>query len=171
MPSRFDELSKGRREYLAAMWPANAQLGRPDPIPLKIQALSHDEFQAAIAAAHERYRALKTPTDGLGADDFEAEVSLQILAMACRDNDHPEKLAFAQDADDLRRNTTPWEQAEVGDVWKSFQERRNPLRALLPEERAAIASLVKKKQAMTLRACGLDSLVSFLLTLDSPPST
>jgi hypothetical protein len=168
--SRLDDLSRGRRDYLAASWPSNPQLGRPDPIPVKLQALSDDDFQECVAAAHERFRKLKIPHDGMSADDFEAEVSIQLLARACRDPEQPDKVAFVQDADDLRRNTTSWERAEVGEIWKTYQERRNPTRALLPEERARIDALVKKKDPMILRAVGLDSLVSYMLTSGNPPS-
>lgn len=168
--SVLSELTKGRREYLQASWPANAQLGRPEPIPLKLQALSDEEFQLAVAAAHERFRMLKIPHDGMSADDFEGEVSVQILARACRDNEKPDTVSFALDADDLRRNSSPWERGEIGEIWKKLQERRNPMHALLPEERERIVDAVKKKDAMSLRGFGVDTLVSFMLTTESPRS-
>jgi hypothetical protein len=168
--SRLGDLSKGRREYLQAAWPANAQLGRPASIPCKLQALSDEEFQEAIAAAHERFRQLKIPADGMNADDFEGEVSIQVLARACRDDDKPETTTFALDADDLRRSSSPWERGEVSKLWAAFQERRNPIYALLPEERARIAEALKKKDGASLRGFGVDSLVSFMITSESPPS-
>lgn len=169
--SRLGDLTKGRREYLQIAWPANAQLGRPESIPCKLQALTDEQFQEAIAAAHERFRFLKIPHDGMNADDFEGEVSVQVLARACRDNDKPETTTFALDADDLRRNASPWERGEVSKLWAKFQERHNPMHALLPEERASVLEALKKKDGMTLRGFGVDSLVTFLLTSDSPPST
>jgi hypothetical protein len=171
MPSRLDELSKGRREYLQTVWPANPQLGRPEGIPVKLQVLNEEQFQDALSAAHERFREKKIPPDGMNADDFEGELQLQLLARACRDNDKPETVCFAMDAADLRRNTTPWERAEVARDWALFQERRNPMHALLPEERAQVLDAVKKKDATSLRGFGVDSLVSYLLTSDSPQST
>lgn len=169
--SRFAELSKGRREYLQAFWPANPQLGRPDPIPLKLQVLTDEEFQEAIAAAHERLRLLKLDGRGeLAVEDVENEISIQLLARACRDDSQPATVAFCVDADDLRRHTTPWERGEVGAVWKDFQERRNPQRELTERERQEVEAAIKKKAAMTLRAFGPDTLVSFMLTSASPPS-
>jgi hypothetical protein len=170
--SRLSDLASGRREYLQTAWPANVQLGRPEPIPLKLQALSDEQFQEAIAAAHERLRTLKIPHEGIsGADHLEGEVSLQILARACRDNDNPATTSFAIDADDLRRNSSPWEQSEIGDQWKAFQERRNPIFELRPEEKERIVDALKKKDATSLRGFGVDSLVSFMLTSGSPRST
>lgn len=167
----LSDLVKGRREYLPIAWPANSQLGRPEPMPCKLQALSDADFQEAVAAAHERFRQLKIPHDGMSADDFEGEVSVQVLARALRDHAKPESLSFVTDADDLRRNTSPWERDEVGKLWSAFQERRNPLRALLPEEREQVTAALKKKDAMSLRAFGVDTLVSWLTTTVSPPST
>lgn len=169
--TRLGDLAKGRREYLQIAWPANAQLGRPESIPCKLQALNDEEFQEAIAAAHERFRTLKIPADGMNADDFEGEVSVQVLARACRDNDNPEKTTFALDADDLRRNASPWERGEVSKLWATFQERRNPLHELLPEEKERIVDAVKKKDATSLRGFGVDSLVSFMITSASPRSS
>lgn len=165
--SRLAELSKGRREYLQSYWPANAQLGRPNPIPMKLQVLSDDEMQQAIAAAHARLRDLKLDVGQYTADELESETCTQVLALACRDNDDPAKVSFAVDVDDLRRNSTPWERGEVIDAWRPWQERRNPLRVLLPEERQALDESVKKKDAVTLRACAVDMLVSYLLSSDS----
>jgi hypothetical protein len=169
--SRLGDLSKGRREYLQIAWPVNAQLGRPEPIPCKLQVLNDEEFQEAISAAHERFRQLKIPVDGMNADDFEGEVSVQVLARACRDQDNPEKTTFALDADDLRRNASPWERGEVSKLWATFQERHNPLHELLPEERESIVDAIKKKDGARLRGFGVDSLVSFLLTSASPRSS
>jgi hypothetical protein len=169
--SRLSELSKGAREYLPAFWPANAQLGRPDPIPMKLAVLTDDDMQQAIAAAHARLREVKLEVNQYTVDELETETSIQVLARACRDNDQPEKVTFAVDAEDLRRNTTPWERAEVVDAWRPWQERRNPLRRLTADERQNLDALVKKKDATTLRACGLDLLVSYMLTSDSPPSS
>ncbi len=169
--SRLAELSKGKREYLQAYWPANPQLGRPDPIPMKLQVLSDHEMQQAIAAAHARLAELKLVVGQYTVDELETETSVQVLALACRDNDQPEKVAFATDADDLRRNTTPWERGEVVDAWRPWQERRNPLRPLTAEERQAITVELEKKSAPTLRAFGADMLVSYLISSASPPST
>lgn len=169
--SRLSELSKGRREYLQAYWPANPQLGRPDPIPMKLQVLSDDEMQRAIAAAHARLRDLKMEVGQYTADELETETSVQVLALACRDNDQPATVSFAQDADDLRQNSTPWERGEVVDAWRPWQERRNPTRALSADEEREIDAAIKKKAATTLRAFGADTLVSYMISSASRPPT
>lgn len=166
--SRFTELSKGKREYLQAYWPANPQLGRPDPIPMKLQVLTEDEVQTAVleGKAYLAKRGLNIESQ-FNQDEVETEISVRVLAAACRDNDQPDKVSFSVDVDDLRRNTAPWERGEVVEAWKGWQERRNPLRALTAEERAHIDEAVKKKDAATLRACDVDSLVSFMISSDS----
>lgn len=169
--SRFTELAKGTREYLPAFWPANAQLGRPEPIAMRLAVLTDDDFQLSIADAHARLRELKLEIGAYTADELETETSVQVLARACRDAADPDKVSFAVDAEDLRKHTAPWERAEVIDAWRPWQERRNPMRALTVEERQAVEENVKKKDGASLRACGLDLLVGFLLTSESPPST
>jgi hypothetical protein len=168
--TRLTDLTKGRREYLASQWPANPKLGRPEAMPLKIQALTDEDFQECVAAAYERFRSLKLETNAYTADDLESEISIQILARACRDPEQPDKVSFAVDADDLRRNSSPWERTEVGEIWKQWQDERNPT-GLSQPERDRIAALVKKKEVTTLKACGVDSLASYLLTMASQPST
>lgn len=169
---RLSELSKGKREYLPAYWPANPQLGRPAPIPMKLQVLTDDDMQRAVLAAKVRLKELGLNIESqYNQDEVETEVSVQVLAICCRDNDQPEKVAFATDADDLRANTAPWERGEVVDAWRPWQERRNPLRQLSEKERAVIDEALKKKDAATLRACGADMLASFMTSSGSPPPT
>ncbi len=165
---RLSELSKGKREYLQAYWPANAQLGRKDPIPVKLQVLTDGEMQDAVIEGKKYLKSRGLDTESqFNQDEVETEISIRVLAIACRDNDQPETVSFVVDADDLRRSTTPWERGEVVEAWKPWQERRNPARALTAEERQAIEELVKKKDAATLRACDADMLVSYMLSSDS----
>ncbi len=170
--SRFADLSKGKREYLQAYWPANPQLGRPVTMPMKLQVLTDDELQYAIVTArkHLSERGLNVDSQ-YSQDEVETETCVQLLAIACRDNDQPAIVAFVVDADDLRRNTTPWERGEVITAWRPYQERRAPLRSLTPAERAEIDAVLKKKDSAALRAFGGDMLASYMLFSDSPPST
>lgn len=166
--SRLAELSKGRREYLQAYWPANPQLGRPDPIPMKLQVLTEDEQQSALVEAKSYLKRLGVNIESqFSQDEVEGEIAVRVMALACRDNDQPATVSFAVDADDLRKNTAPWERGEVVEAWKVWQERRNPFRGLTADERAHLDEAIKKKDAVTLRACDADLLVSYMLSSDS----
>jgi len=184
--TRLSHLAQGKRALVSTSWPANPDMGRPEPLPIALQALSVAELLEAAAAAREVFGAAHlSHNDAAFADTFTAELAIQILARACRDARNP-GLTFAVDVEDIRRNTVHEECAQVFEQWKTLQARVNPgpyagvtsrelielgLPVLSQAEYDAVREAVKKKDGASLRAFGLDTLVSFTITSGSPPST
>lgn len=170
--SRLGKLRGGKRLFKDLRWPGE------DDLPLKMRVLSCSELQECQSAAWHRFM---TPRDqgGLGLDPtlitnmqiFNDEVVTQVLYLACRD---PENTAasLAGSVDEMRDETSIDERAAMFNAYLDWQAEIDPApEQLTPELNREIVELLKKKDRTALSALGGRTLVSFLLSMDSPPSS
>ena len=166
LQSKLASMRRKSTEYRAATWPGL-------DLPLKLRLLSNADVQLCHAAALARFEAIGIPTDKmLSVDLFEDEVMLQVLHRACRDPEKPDELTFADDADDLRENTTVDQRAEMFTLYRDFQADYDPRLDAMPAAVVEqIVEALKKKDQRLLRSFGARALSSFLLSGGNPQST
>jgi hypothetical protein len=170
--SRLGKLRGGKRLFKDLSWPGE------DDLKFKLRVLSCSELQECQSAAWFRFM---TPREqgGLGLDPtlttniqlFNDEVITQILFHACRDAENTAE-HLAGSVDELRDETSIEERASMFGAYLEWQSEIDPApEQLTPELAKEIVELLKKKDRTTLSALGSRTLLSYLLSLDSPPST
>lgn len=145
-------------------------------LDVAIIVLTGDEVEACHVAAFKRFveeHGIKPEAVSSIAliDAHQDEVYLQLLHRACRD---PKDLArtFAQDADDLRANTTIDERRLVVGYYQAHAEVYNPEpSSLTDEEVEAVLAAAKKGERRRLLAFGPHVLATCLLTMAARQST
>lgn len=157
--SKLAELWRGRAGFKDAVWP---ELG----VPFKLMVLSNEDTQLCTAAAIERFKKIGLDVNMVTSDEFEAEVTLQILFRACRDPQDPWEKTIAIDADDMRRNTSPEQRDAVLGEYALWRKERDPRKEEMPRELwEEIEGLVKKKAPSLAKSFG-----SFLRAIYKPTS-
>lgn len=170
--SRLGKLRGGKRLYKDLKWPGE------DDLTLKLRVLSCSELQECQSAAWYRFMC---PRDqgGLGLDPtlitnmqlFNDEVITQVLYIACRDPENV-NLPLAGSVDEMRDESSIDERAAMFNAYLDWQAEIDPApEQLSPELNREIVDLLKKKDRTALSALGGRTLVSYLLSLDSQPSS
>jgi len=161
--SRLARLKAGKRNTKVVAFP-----GSDDQVALRPLTLA--ERQAAVFAAEGVFQSAGVKFDVATSDAYADEVSTQVLALALRDPDDPDK-SFASSADELRRNLSLDEKTALIELYNEFEEDCSPrLGEVTDEEFKSLLSEVKKSpeslnflNSSTLRRLAL-SLVSELAT-------
>ncbi len=164
--SRVSRLARGTRYGRTVLWPGT-------DVEVHIRPLSCAQVQECYAGANERFRDQldNLPSSGLFVDPFQDELSIQILARACRVPERPEELFFPT-PDDLRDNVTPQERDAMMGVYADVANGIDPeLHELEPAVLEAILEAIKKKDETRLSSFGAPTLVTFLLTMGNQPSS
>lgn len=163
---RLARMRQGKRVFRDAQWP-----GDPD-LKVKLAVLSCTEVQECHAqAVHRLQKELGLePGATINLPHLQDETLTQILARACRDAEDPSK-PLASDPSDLRDSSTVDERFAMYDAYVQFQNEIDPAPETMSVElRQEIEALVKKKDRAGLRSCGFNTLLSFMLSTDAPPS-
>jgi len=142
-----------------------------DGTPFLWRVLTRGEKQECEAAAVARFAEMGIPVELRGHQAFEDELTTQVLWLAMRDADKPER-PFATDAKEVRDLLTADELDVLWTKYADFEEEVNPDELTIdPELSAEIDRALKKKDARVLISFGSRSLANYLLATDNPLSS
>lgn len=161
----LERMRAGKDVFRLVRWPG---IDDKEP-PFAIVPLNCDEMQSAYAAAHKRFDKIELPLNMYTADDYHAEINMQVLlrSMYVVDDDddpRPTKQLLFNDGDELRKLLGPHEREFLAGEFLELQEEVDPDPALMSEEvLAKIDDLVKKKDVAALSATSSVTLASYII--------